>query len=163
MANATGSFEVVINCSGRATGKMRNETRIEIVEPFRESHELASDEGAFHGGDGTAPPPLIHFVGGFVTCLMTQIRAFAKRLRVELDSLSVEGNFAWKGITESGKPYRAEPVGIRLDIEIESRSGQEELLALIKAAKEGCFVEAIISDRMPVAHRLKTQAGWVDC
>lgn len=157
------TFDVIIRCNGVATGKMRNETKIDIVEPFTESHELASDEGPFHGGDATAPPPLTYFVGGFVTCLMTQIRAFAKRLRIGLDDLNVDAEFAWKGITEPGKPYRAEPVGIRIDIEIGSASTDEQLAELVRAAKEGCFVEAIISDRIPVIHRLKTSTGWLDC
>lgn len=157
------SFNVIIRCNGVATGKMRNETRIDIVEPFTESHELASDEGPFHGGDGSAPPPLTYFVGGFVTCLMTQIRAFAKRFKIRLDRLNIDAEFSWKGISEPGRPYKAEPVGIRMDIEIASESPEREIVDLINAAKEGCFVEAIISDRIPVTHRLKTSAGWLDC
>jgi len=157
------SFDVIIRCNGVATGKMRNEARIDIVEPFTESHELASDEGPFHGGDATAPPPLTYFVGGFVTCLMTQIRAFAKRLRIKLDDLRIDAEFSWRGLTEPGKPYKAEPVGIHLDIEIRSEATESQLAELIRTAKDGCFVEAIISDRIPVVHRLKTSTGWLDC
>ncbi len=157
------TFDVIIRCNGVATGKMRNETKIDIVEPFTESHELASDEGPFHGGDSTAPPPLTYFVGGFVTCLMTQIRAFAKRFRIKLDDLTVDAEFSWKGLIEPGKPYKAAPVGITMDIAIDSETPIEQLVDLIVAAKEGCFVEAIISDRIPVVHRLKTPTGWIDC
>ncbi|MDN2567610.1 OsmC family protein [Aquibium sp. A9E412] len=163
MTEPPKSFDVVIRCSGKAVGKMRNEARVDIVEPFVESHEMASDEGPFHGGDGTAPPPLTHFVGGFVTCLMTQIRAFAKRFRITLDALEVEAEFQWKGLTVPGRPYKAEPVGIRLDIAIASAADEAALVELVQAAREGCFVEAIISERIAVSHRLKTQTGWVEC
>ena len=49
---------VQFNCTGRAVGKMRNELAVEMVQPMHESFELATDEGPFHGGDATAPPPL---------------------------------------------------------------------------------------------------------
>lgn len=163
MSASSNTFDVVIRCNGKAVGKMRNEARVDIVEPFVESHEIASDEGPFHGGDGSAPPPLTYFVGGFVTCLMTQIRAFAKRFRIALDTLEVDAEFQWKGLTEPGKPYRAQPVGIRLDIQIASDAGQNRIIELINAAKQGCFVEAVISERMKVVHRLKTPDGWIVC
>ena len=54
--------EVQFNCTGTAVGKMRNELAVEMVRPFHESFALASDEGAFHGGDASAPPPLALFV-----------------------------------------------------------------------------------------------------
>ena len=50
--------EVQFNCTGTATGKMRNELAVEMVRPSFESFQLASDEGPFHGGDASAPPPL---------------------------------------------------------------------------------------------------------
>jgi len=62
---------------------MRNELEVSMVRPFKENFSLASDEGAFHGGEATAPPPLALFTGGLTGCIMTQIRAFAKRLDVQ--------------------------------------------------------------------------------
>ena len=48
-------------CTGTAVGKMRNALAVEMVRPFRETFQLASDEGPFHGGDASAPPPLALF------------------------------------------------------------------------------------------------------
>jgi len=50
--------EVQFVCKGQATGKMRNDLVIQMVQPFEEPPiTMATDEGGFHGGDGTAPPP----------------------------------------------------------------------------------------------------------
>lgn len=37
-----------------------------------------------------APPPLAYFCTGFVACLMTQLRAFSKRLRVPVGGMTVK-------------------------------------------------------------------------
>ena len=52
---------VQFNCTGTAVGKMRNALAVEMVRPFRETFQLASDEGPFHGGDASALPPLALF------------------------------------------------------------------------------------------------------
>ena len=59
-------FENFIETEGRSVGKMRSE--ITVSRPGGdETYKLAADEGEFHGGDGTAPPPLAYFVTGFTT------------------------------------------------------------------------------------------------
>ena len=57
-------LEVVFTCSGTAAGKMRNDLQVKMIEPMLEEFTLATDEGPFHGGDATAPPPLALFIGG---------------------------------------------------------------------------------------------------
>ena len=86
---------VTFACFGQATGKMRNELEVKMTEPKEERFTLATDEGPFHGGDASAPPPLALFVGGLTGCIMTQLRAFAKRMDVKIDDLSVETIVKW--------------------------------------------------------------------
>lgn len=43
---------VRFDCAGRAVGRMCNELDVRMVEPFEERFDLATDEGAFHGGSG---------------------------------------------------------------------------------------------------------------
>ena len=43
------------------------------VPLMKERFELATDEGPFHGGDGTAPPPLALFTAALTGCLMTPL------------------------------------------------------------------------------------------
>lgn len=52
----TEAIEVVFTCSGQATGKMRNDLNVKMVEPMLEEFTFATDERPFHGGHATAPP-----------------------------------------------------------------------------------------------------------
>ena len=45
--NAPDRAVVAFTCTGRATGKMRNELDVRMVEPMEERFTLATDEGPF--------------------------------------------------------------------------------------------------------------------
>jgi len=57
---------------------------------------MASDEDGFHGGDGTAPLPLAYLAMGTTSCLMTQFRAFAKRLCLTVSDVEMAYGFRWE-------------------------------------------------------------------
>lgn len=152
---------VVFECQGQATGKMRNDLEVQMNSPMLETFTLATDEGPFHGGDATAPPPLALFVGGLTGCLMTQIRAFAKRLKVDLRDLKVETRVEWQW-TPTGRTYETAPKSFEIDVLIDSGSPQEDVLILIAAAKKGCFIEQTLGQTNVVRHRLKTADGYID-
>lgn len=152
-------MQVRFDCHGKATGKMRNDLAVSMVEPLQESFELATDEGPFHGGDATAPPPLALFVGGLTGCIMTQIRAFSKRLEVTLNDLHVDVRVIWKW-EKTGKTYVTEPESFEIDIDIDSPDDEAAILSLIDAAKKGCFIEQTLKRPNVVKHRFKTTDGW---
>lgn len=152
--------DVVFTCKGTATGKMRNELDVQMVEPMLETFTLATDEGPFHGGDATAPPPLALFVGGLTGCIMTQLRAFAKRMKVQIDDLSVECKVVWQW-TPKDRIYETAPKSFEIDIFVASPNTMAEQLALIAAAKKGCFVEQTLAQPNVIRHRLKTADGFV--
>lgn len=153
--------EVQFNCEGRAVGKMRNELKVDMVRPFHESFELASDEGAFHGGDASAPPPLALFVGGLTGCLMTQIRAFAKRLDVRIGDLRVETRVVWDW-AKVGRVYETGPRSFEIDVFLDSPDAEEKAIALIEAAKRGCFIEQTLGRANTIRHRLRRGADWIE-
>jgi len=153
--------DVVFTCAGQASGKMRNDLDIKMVEPMLETFTMATDEGSFHGGDATAPPPLALFIGGLSGCIMTQIRAFAKRMKVQIDDLQVDCKIVWQW-TPKGAIYETAPKSFDIDISISSPNTIEEQLALIDAAKKGCFVEQTLGQSNTITHRLKTENGFVD-
>ncbi len=165
MNNNKGSSQntvVQFDCAGRAVGKMRNELAINMIRPFEEGpFELATDEGSFHGGDATAPPPLALFVGGLTGCIMTQIRAFAKRMGVTLKDLNVETRVQWDWEAK-GRIYETGPKAFDIDILIESDDDDDAVIALIQAAKKGCFIEQTLSQTNTIRHRMKTDDGWMD-
>lgn len=149
-------------CEGRATGKMRNELRVTMERPFAEGPwELATDEGAFHGGEASAPPPLALFVAGWSGCIMTQIRAFARRLGVRLNDLQVGVRAEWDW-QATGRTYETAPRGFSIDIQIDSPDPLERQRALVEAARKGCFIEQTLGRGNTVRHRLKTEDGWIE-
>jgi uncharacterized OsmC-like protein len=152
---------VRFDCRGTAVGKMRNELDVAMVEPFSERFEMATDEGEFHGGDSTAPPPLALFVGALTGCIMTQIRAFAKRLKVELNDLDVQTRVEWDW-RAVGRCYETAPKSFEIDVMIDSSDPEDRIIELIETAKKGCFVEQTLGVQNTIRHRMKTPDGWRD-
>ncbi len=154
--------EVQFDCHGKATGKMRNELAVHMIKPFKEGpFELATDEGPFHGGDATAPPPLALFIAGLTGCIMTQIRAFAKRMDVTLKDLDVKTSIVWDWEAK-GRLYETAPQSFDIDVLIESDDDEEKVIALINAARKGCFIEQTLGRTNTIRHRLKSGNGWID-
>lgn len=152
---------VTFKCAGNATGKMRNDLDVRMVEPFEEQFTMATDEGPFHGGDATAPPPLALFVGGLTGCIMTQLRAFAKRMDVIIDDLQVETTVKWKWMPK-GRIYETEPESFDIDILLSSPSETKRQIELVNAAKKGCFIEQTLSVPNTITHRIKTEQGFIN-
>lgn len=152
-------MQVQFNCHGTAVGKMRNDLAVSMVQPFQESFDLATDEGPFHGGDASAPPPLALFVGGLTGCIMTQVRAFSKRLGVQLDDLHVDVRVIWNW-QKTGKTYETAPESFEIDIDIDSPNSRQDILKLINASKKGCFIEQTLAQPNVVRHRIKAADGW---
>lgn len=153
-------LEVVFTCAGQAVGKMRNELDVQMTQPMHETFSLATDEGPFHGGDASAPPPLALFIGGLTGCIMTQLRAFAKRMDVQIDDLQVECKVVWQW-TPKGRIYETAPKSFEIDVLLDSPSPIEDQLALIAAAKKGCFLEQTLGQQNTIRHRLKTEDGFI--
>ena len=153
--------KVQFNCTGTAVGKMRNELSVDMVRPFHESFQLASDEGAFHGGDASAPPPLALFVAGLTGCLMTQIRAFAKRLGVKLTDLKVETRVVWDW-QKAGRVYETAPNSFEIDVLIDSPDAFEDTVALVHAAQKGCFLEQTLGQQNKIRHRILRDGDYVE-
>jgi len=162
-AEAIKTFDVVFELKAHSVGKMRNEITGQMTSPvLDEEFSFATDEGPFHGGDQTAPPPLAYFCTGFVSCLMTQLRAFAKRLRIDLQGVKISANIKWQGTVKGREPYTARPEAFELDIDLDSSASLEDQKRLLDAAKKGCFVEATLANPIPVTHRLKQGNSYVD-
>lgn len=152
---------VQFNCTGQAVGKMRNELDVRMVSPMHEQFEMATDEGAFHGGDATAPPPLALFVGGLTGCIMTQMRAFAKRLKVPLNDLKVDVRVQWDWAA-AGNVYETAAKSFEIDLYVDSDAPLDAQLNLIETAKKGCFIEQTLGQKNKIKHRLRQGEAWVD-
>lgn len=147
-------FNVYFTAEGVCVGKLRNEVNLTAVEPFQVSRMLATDEGKFQGGEDTSPTPLEFFLTGLVGCLMTQVRVFAKRLKVDLEDVKVGCRAKWEALPDPVGPYQGRPVGFEIDVDITSSADPERVAELVSAARRGCFVEQTLSQANEIIHSL---------
>ena len=156
-------FEVIFDAEGVAVGKMRNEVTLTASSPFKSVNVLATDEGPFQGGEGTAPTPLEYFLTGLVGCLMTQIRVFSRKMRVEISDLKVNCRAEWTAEKGELGPYEGFPRSFSVDVDLKSEAPAEDVARLIEASKRACFVEQTLAVSNIVAHRLRiNDGGWTD-
>jgi uncharacterized OsmC-like protein len=154
------TFNLTFKGNARNTGTMRNDIDV-VFESMNETFKLATDEGAFHGGKGTAPPPLALFTASLCGCVMTQIKAFGKKLKIQVNEIQIDAQMEWNGsITEEG-PYIADCKGYNLDIDIISDETIQNKKKLLNAAIQGCFIEASLKPGI-VKHRLKNDKEWIN-
>ena len=161
MSDKIKKFDVIFEGVGTTGANMRNDISVEWPM-MKEKFELATDEGPFHGGDGTAPPPLALFTAALTGCLMTKIRAFSKRLKIDLQGVEVNARLHWKGEQEGNDPYVTAPVSFSLDVDMQSDASADQQRALLDAAKKGCFLEQSLAEGVIVGHRLKINNQWHD-
>ena len=156
--NPLRTFNIQFDVAAKATGKMRTEAVVQLTQTG-EKWEMASDEGGFHGGDGTAPLPLAYFAMGTTSCLMTQFRAFAKRLNLAITGVEMASRFRWEARQVGSAPYEGVPIGIDIDVSVQSQESESDLVNLLVKAQKGCFVEQIILKGFPIGHRLQINRG----
>ena len=125
-------------------------------QPTRDHVHLASDEGALHDGD--APPPPAVFVAGLSGCLMAQIRAVAKRMDVRGDWPQGPTSVVWDG-AKAGPVHETAPKRFDIDVDLDSPDPKDRVIALIHAAKKGCFLDQTLSRPNTLHHRLPLRSG----
>jgi uncharacterized OsmC-like protein len=155
------TFDIIFEGTGTMSGKMRNDVKVHF-ETMNETYDLATDEGPFHGGDATAPPPLALFTAALTGCIMTQIRAFSKRMKIPIGQVTVNARLHWRGEQIGRDPYTTAPIGFDLDIDFDSPAKKEDQLRLMAAAKKGCFIETTLMQGLEVGHRLQIAGEWYD-
>jgi uncharacterized OsmC-like protein len=160
-AETTKRFEVIFDAEGRNTAKFRNEITVHKRLSNPVSVALPTDEGPGHGGDGTAPYPLAYFASGLTACIMTQLRAFSRRLGVKVGAFSVNTRCHWEALQHGNGPYESAPIAFTLDIDLGDEAPLADRRRLIDAAAKGCFIEQALKPGI-VKHRLKVGDQWVD-
>lgn len=157
------TFQSVFDCEARAVGdRFRSEISVTLHKPEHLTWELATDEYGFQGGDGTAPVPMAYFMAGLTSCLLTQLRVFAKKLRIDMREAKVACHAEWEATARGREPYVSMPKSVHMDIDFASAAPLAERQRLIDAAKGACFIEAILREPMNITHRLNTEEGWID-
>jgi len=158
---AKSRFEVIFDAEGINSSKFRNDVTVHLRGPYAVSYELPTDEGGIHGGDGTAPYPLAYFTSALTACIMTQIRAFSRRLNISVDGFSVKTRCHWQAQQIGDAPYESTPVAFTMDVDIEGDVPESDKRSILAAAQKGCFVEQSLRPGL-VKHRLKIGERWVE-
>ena len=163
MSNAqpASRFEVIFEAEGRNTAKFRNDVTVHMRGAAPRSDFLPTDEGPLHGGDGTAPYPLAYFTSGLTACIMTQLRAFSKRLAIDVTEFTVNCRCHWEARQTGNMPYESAPIGFTIDIDLKGSATEADKRRLIAAAEKGCFIEVCLKPGI-VKHRLMVGDSWVD-
>jgi uncharacterized OsmC-like protein len=154
-------FDVVFEAEGRNDAKFRNNIQVFLRGAHPASCQLPTDEGRLHGGDGSAPYPLAYFASALTACVMTQIRAFSKRLDMDVASFDVKTRCHWQAEQTGRAPYVSEPVAFDMDVDIHGQLSDADKRSLLKAAQAGCFIEASLKPGL-VRHRLLLGNGWTE-
>ncbi len=153
--------DVIFDAEGRNSGGFRNDITVSLRGAHPQSFELPTDEGGSHGGGGTAPYPLAYFTSGLTACVMVQLRAFARRLRIEVKDININTRCHWERVQYGTEPYVSAPVAFTMDIELGPDVPEADQRRLLAAAEKGCFIEAALKPGV-VRHRLKLNGAWME-
>lgn len=154
-------FEVLFTAEGHNASKFRNDITVDLCGAHPRTDYLPSDEGVMHGGDGTAPYPLAYFTSGLTACIMTQLRAFSKRLRIHVTDIRVNTTCRWQAQQYGTEPYESQPDGFTLDITLDGDATVSDKKRLIACAAKGCFIEVALKPGV-VKHRLRDGENWIE-
>jgi uncharacterized OsmC-like protein len=153
-------FDVIFDVEARNTAKFHNDITVHLRGPHPATVELPTDEGPKQGGDGTAPYPLAYFASALTACIMTQLRAFSRRLDIPLTTIAISTRLHWQAQQRGNAPYASEPVAFTMDIDLGGGAAMADKQRLINAAAKGCFVERSLKPGI-VRHRLKVGEDWI--
>jgi uncharacterized OsmC-like protein len=154
----TSVFPVTVVATAAPEGRLACRISSGMRAPFVDDWSLATDEPRTQGGSGEAPPPLVLLGGALASCLSVQVRAFARRRRLDLPPASVEVAIDWTG-HHRAPVYRAEGRSVTAIVRLDTDDAPEAWTAHVTEAIEGCFVEALLSDRLTILHRVATRTG----
>ena len=109
----------------------------------------------------SAPYPLAYFTSALTACVMVQLRAFARRMRIEVQDINVNTRCHWERVQQGSAPYVSAPVAFTMDIELGPDVTGADQRRLLAAAEKGCFIEAALKPGV-MRHRLKIKDRWVE-
>ena len=157
------NMPVRFSIDAKGTGKFKSEILVTMEEPYSTSFELTTDEGQYHGGDAGAPTPLATFAASLGACLLTQIRAFSRRLGIPVETARVHGTFEWTAVTDGPrKPYEARPDSIAISVDLDTDAPPDDVRRLMEAAEKGCFVAQTVVRATPMSHRIFIRGEELD-
>jgi uncharacterized OsmC-like protein len=111
-----------------------------------EEYVIRSDEPAMIGGTNEHPWPGHYLAAGIGTCLLTQIMRYAKMFKIRVDDAEIRVRVHWciaGSVME--ETLKVDCTGVDMDVSLVSDEAPERIAWLVSAAREGCFVEAVLA------------------
>jgi pyruvate/2-oxoglutarate dehydrogenase complex dihydrolipoamide acyltransferase (E2) component/uncharacterized OsmC-like protein len=119
----------------RSDGKLRCDL---TVGP----HGWVIDEPLSIGGDGSAPDPVLHFLGALLSCMTIAFKVVAARRNVPLCRIAGD---------VSASPATGKVRQIAIQLTIWSPAEKARVEALLKSAKASCYVHDLLRDDLDLA------------
>lgn len=155
------NYELVFDAHAHNTSGFRSEITVYRRGREVEEFDLPCDEGAIVGGGGTAPWPLCYFASGFTGCLVTHLRMFADRLKIDIGEISVNTRCNWKARQSTDATYDAMPIAFTMEVDFSGSASNDEKRRVVDVARKGCFVEQSLKPEI-LNYKLKLDGEWVD-
>ncbi len=113
--------------------------------------EVYCDEPPSIGGDDEYPQPLHYVAAGVGFLLLTQVTRYASMLKKTIDRAECRVEFDWflegsvkRGTVSSGATE------CRTKFFIDSPESEEDVLKIVRLAKQGCFAERMVQAAVPL-------------
>jgi uncharacterized OsmC-like protein len=118
-----------------------------VVEAVGDSLNAEAKYGALRwrlsGEDSSAPDPVSSFLGALGGCMLMSLRVAARVRKIDLGRASVHVQSNEKGHIKE----------IKVELQVESGAGDDQLQRLIEVAERGCHIRNLIRDE--IAFELK--------
>ena len=103
-------------------------------------HDWVVDEPASLGGTDTGPDPITYALGGLLSCIIVAFKLAANRRKIGIES--VEGRLT---ATPKGKVEQ-----VAMTLTVHSGAERSDIERLLKMAKAGCYVHAMLRPDLEV-------------
>jgi hypothetical protein len=97
------------------------------------------------------------FASALTACIMTQLRAFSRRLDIPLTTIAINTRLHWQAEQRGNAPYESEPVAFTMDIEL--RGGASTAEKQHGASKMRDRISAYLGSRSGDRLRRKREAA----
>ena len=69
---------------------MKKQATVTLEAPEGSTWSIVCDEGAYLGGDDTAPPPLVYFSAAVAFWMLTQLSRYGKIAKLDIKNVRLE-------------------------------------------------------------------------
>jgi uncharacterized OsmC-like protein len=148
--------ELRVRLTAESLEDMKKRAVVTLEAPEGSTWSIWCDEGAYLGGDDTAPPPLVYFSAAVAFWLLTQLSRYGKIAKLNIESIHLEQvtRFFMKGSALDGT-MRGGGLGLETHIAVESDESPEQVRKFIQMGEQTCFTLQSLIEPVPTQTYVK--------